>query len=91
MPLYAVDGSAVTTVEGLGSTRTSLGEVQRRIADAHGSQCGYCTPGIVVALHTFLKTHPRATAAEIEHSLDGNLCRCTGYRPILDAAKTISS
>ena len=78
MPLYAVDGSAVTTVEGLGSTRTSLGEVQRRIADAHGS-------------HTFLKTHPRATAAEIEHSLDGNLCRCTGYRPILDAAKTISS
>jgi xanthine dehydrogenase/oxidase len=63
---------------------------QERLAHSHGSQCGFCTPGIVMALYAYLRAHPEATQREIEECLDGNLCRCTGYRPILDAAKSVS-
>lgn len=90
MPLAAVDGFAVTTVEGLGNTRDGLNPVQERIANSNGSQCGFCTPGIVMALYAYLRSHPNASKEEIEDCLDGNLCRCTGYRPILDAAKTFA-
>jgi xanthine dehydrogenase/oxidase len=89
-PLCSVDMCAVVTVEGIGSTRTGLHPVQERIAALHGSQCGFCTPGIVMALYTFLRNNPHPTKAQIEESFDGNLCRCTGYRPILDAAKTFA-
>ena len=91
MPVCAVDGCAVTTVEGIGSTKSGMHPVQERIARAHGSQCGFCTPGIVMALYTLLRQNPEITAAELEEGMDGNLCRCTGYRPILDAAKTLAS
>jgi xanthine dehydrogenase/oxidase len=89
-PLCSVDSCAVVTVEGIGSTKTGLHPVQERIAALHGSQCGFCTPGIVMALYVFLRNNPTPTKEEIEESFDGNLCRCTGYRPILDAAKTFA-
>lgn len=83
-----MDGLAVTTVEGIGSTATKLHPVQERIAKSHGSQCGFCTPGIVMSMYTLLRNTPKPTAHEVEDAFQGNLCRCTGYRPILDAFKT---
>jgi hypothetical protein len=62
--------------------------IAERIAKMHGSQCGFCTPGIVMALYSFLRNHPRPTVHELEEAVDGNLCRCTGYRPLLDAIKS---
>jgi len=88
-PLASVDSCAVTTIEGIGSLRTGLHPIQKRVAEAHGSQCGFCTPGIIMALYTLFRRNPQITGAEIEENMDGNLCRCTGYRPILDAAKTL--
>jgi xanthine dehydrogenase/oxidase len=90
-PICALDGYAVTTVEGIGGMRQGLHPVQKRVSSMHGSQCGFCTPGIVMAIYTQLRSKPDSTPHEIEESLDGNLCRCTGYRPILDAAKSLSN
>ncbi|XP_069682967.1 xanthine dehydrogenase-like [Periplaneta americana] len=80
----SLHGLAVTTVEGIGSTRTKLHPVQKRIAEAHGSQCGFCTPGMVMAMYALLRNSPTPTMYQIENALRGNLCRCTGYRPILE-------
>lgn len=90
MPLCAVDGMAVTTVEGIGSTKTALHPVQERIAKSHGSQCGFCTPGIVMSMYTLLRNNPVPTHPEMESAFEGNLCRCTGYRPILEGFKTFT-
>ncbi|GAM28786.1 hypothetical protein SAMD00019534_119620 [Acytostelium subglobosum LB1] len=87
-PLCATAGCAVTTIEGLGNVKDGMHPVQQRMSDQHGSQCGFCTPGIVMALYSYLRSHPQATQHDIEESFDGNLCRCTGYRPILDAARS---
>ena len=84
-PVCALDGIAVTTVEGIGGMKQGLHPIQQRIASAHGSQCGFCTPGIVMALYAKLRADPMATPHELEESMDGNLCRCTGYRSIFDA------
>lgn len=89
MPLLAADGCDVTTVEGIGSTRAELHPVQQRMAELHASQCGFCTPGIVMALYALFLNDPKAPVALIEEAMDGNLCRCTGYRPIWDAAKSL--
>lgn len=59
--------------------------LQRSLADAHGSQCGFCTPGFVMSMYALTQTKPQPTVPDIEEALAGNLCRCTGYRPILDA------
>ncbi|DBA00719.1 TPA: hypothetical protein N0F65_001190 [Lagenidium giganteum] len=84
-PLAALDGIAVTTVEGVGSS-TNMHEIQKQIAINHGSQCGYCTPGWVMNMYELLQhENPTLTKAQIEEHFDGNLCRCTGYRPILKA------
>ncbi|KAJ2836866.1 hypothetical protein FBU31_001266 [Coemansia sp. 'formosensis'] len=88
-PLATIDGKHVITVEGLG-TSSRPHPVQERIALLHGSQCGFCTPGFVMSLYTLLRNNPNPTEHEIEECFDGNLCRCTGYRPILDAAKTFA-
>ncbi|KAJ1903315.1 hypothetical protein LPJ81_003125, partial [Coemansia sp. IMI 209127] len=88
-PLYTVDGKHVITVEGLGTAKNPH-PVQERIALLHGSQCGFCTPGFVMSLYTLLRNNPTPNEREIEECFDGNLCRCTGYRPILDAAKTFA-
>jgi len=90
-PLYAVEGCHVVTVEGIGSGRAGLHPVQERLARAHGSQCGFCTPGFVMSMYSLLRSKPEApTEEEIEEALAGNLCRCTGYRPILDAFKVFA-
>ncbi|KAI9502076.1 putative xanthine dehydrogenase HxA [Coemansia spiralis] len=88
-PLYTVDGKHIITIEGLGTSKAPH-PVQERIALLHGSQCGFCTPGFVMSLYTLLRNNPNPTELEIEECFDGNLCRCTGYRPILDAAKTFA-
>ncbi|XP_022086122.1 xanthine dehydrogenase/oxidase-like isoform X2 [Acanthaster planci] len=89
-PICSVHGMAVTTVEGIGSTKTRLHPVQERLAKAHGSQCGFCTPGIVMSMYTLLRNNPHPTMEEIESAFEGNLCRCTGYRPILQGYKTFT-
>ncbi|XP_059503012.1 aldehyde oxidase 1-like isoform X2 [Stegostoma tigrinum] len=88
-PLCMLHGAAVTTVEGIGSTRTSIHPVQEYIAKAHGSQCGFCTPGMVMSMYTLLRNNPTPSMAQLQQCLAGNLCRCTGYRPIVDAFRAI--
>uniref|UniRef100_A0A8C6N150 Aldehyde oxidase 1 n=1 Tax=Mus spicilegus TaxID=10103 RepID=A0A8C6N150_MUSSI len=87
-PICSLHGTAVTTVEGLGNTRTRLHPIQERIAKCHGTQCGFCTPGMVMSMYTLLRNHPEPTLDQLTDALGGNLCRCTGYRPIIDACKT---
>ncbi|XP_042311337.1 LOW QUALITY PROTEIN: xanthine dehydrogenase/oxidase [Sceloporus undulatus] len=89
-PLCALHHVAVTTVEGIGSTKTRLHPVQERIAKSHGSQCGFCTPGIVMSMYTLLRNQPQPKMEEIEDAFQGNLCRCTGYRPILEGYRTFA-
>lgn len=84
-PVCSVFGKAVTTVEGISGGYKRLHPVQERLARAHGSQCGYCTPGFVMAMYTLLRNRPMPTMAEVDECVQGNLCRCTGYRPILEA------
>lgn len=91
--LCSVDGCHVITIEGLGSTdKSNLHPTQSRLAELSGSQCGFCTPGMVMSLYATITSNndPPLTMQDIEESLDGNLCRCTGYRPILDSAKTFA-
>ncbi|XP_059170556.1 xanthine dehydrogenase/oxidase-like [Physella acuta] len=83
-PLCALHGISVTTIEGIGSIKTKLHPVQRMIAESHGSQCGFCTPGIIMSVYALLRNNPKPTKKQLYDALDGNLCRCTGYRPILD-------
>jgi xanthine dehydrogenase/oxidase len=89
VPLYAAEGAAVVTCEGIGTARAGLHPVQQRLAAAHGSQCGFCTPGFVMSMYALLRGRPPGAGPpgeeEVEEALAGNLCRCTGYRPILDA------
>ncbi|XP_073816384.1 xanthine dehydrogenase-like [Musca autumnalis] len=89
-PVCAIHGHAVTTVEGIGSTRTRLHPVQERLAKAHGSQCGFCTPGIVMSMYTLLRNSPQPSMKDLDLAFQGNLCRCTGYRPILEGYKTFT-
>lgn len=70
-PVCAIHGMAVTTVEGIGSTRTKLHPVQERIAKAHGSQCGFCTPGIVMSMYALLRTKPLPTMEDMEIAFQG--------------------
>lgn len=87
--LPSVDGRAVFTVEGLQRADGSLHPVQRALADCHGSQCGFCTPGFVMSLFALYKRTPDATRQQAVEALSGNLCRCTGYRPILEASQAM--
>ncbi|KAH0534856.1 xanthine dehydrogenase [Cotesia glomerata] len=89
-PVCSMHGMAVTTVEGIGSTRTKLHPVQERIAKAHGSQCGFCTPGIVMSMYALLRTVPKLSMHDLEVAFQGNLCRCTGYRPIIEGFRTFT-
>ncbi|KAF2745897.1 xanthine dehydrogenase [Sporormia fimetaria CBS 119925] len=89
-PLVSVDGKHVITVEGIGNVKNPH-PVQERIAKGNGSQCGFCTPGIVMSLYALLRNTETPSEHEVEEAFDGNLCRCTGYRPILDAAQSFSS
>jgi aerobic carbon-monoxide dehydrogenase small subunit len=85
------DGMEITTIEGL-ATDGQMHPMQQAFQDNHGLQCGYCTPGMVMAAVGLLNEHPDPTESEVRHGLEGNLCRCTGYhnivKAILAAAKT---
>ncbi len=82
-----VDGHEITTVEGLAKNTDQLHPIQQSFWEAHGLQCGYCTPGILMTLVPFLKQNPNPSEDDIRHALSGNLCRCTGYQHIVDAVK----
>lgn len=80
------DGAEITTIEGL-AANGQLHPVQEGFWECHGLQCGYCTPGMIMASVGLLKENPNPTEDQIRHGLEGNLCRCTGYQGIVDAVK----
>ena len=80
------DGRSVTTLEGLVSDAGEMHPVQQAFHAEHGLQCGFCTPGMVMAVVSLLKENPKPTEAEVRAGLEGNLCRCTGYHNIVRAA-----
>ncbi|HEX5645108.1 MAG TPA: 2Fe-2S iron-sulfur cluster-binding protein, partial [Erythrobacter sp.] len=84
--LGQIDGAELVTVEDLAQDGV-LHPVQQALVDLHGSQCGFCTPGFVMALWTLYQQGGARTRSEIADHIAGNLCRCTGYRPIIDAAR----
>ncbi|MEV6644051.1 (2Fe-2S)-binding protein [Amycolatopsis sp. NPDC051371] len=79
------DGHAVTTVEGLSSSEGSLHPVQQAFREQHGLQCGFCTPGMIMASVSLLADNPKPSRDEVRAGLEGNLCRCTGYHNIVSA------
>ncbi len=81
-----LDGKKLITVESLSQPGQPLHPVQQALVEQHGSQCGFCTPGFVMSLFALYKTQQDPNRKEIDQALSGNLCRCTGYRPIVDAA-----
>jgi len=85
----AVDGAEITTLEGLGEP-DALTPVQAAIHNHYGAQCGFCTPGMVMAVVSYLEENPKPTEAEVRLALEGNLCRCTGYHNIVKAVLAAS-
>jgi aerobic carbon-monoxide dehydrogenase small subunit len=85
--MYAVQahGHRITTVEGLARPDGQLSILQDSFCEAHGLQCGYCTPGMLIAAQALLDANPRPTEEQIRDAIGGNLCRCTGYQQIVDA------
>jgi len=81
-----VDGANITTVEGIAPSEKELHPLQQAFMDNHGLQCGYCTPGMLTTLIEFLQDNPDPTEHEVRVAISGNLCRCTGYQGIVDAA-----
>ncbi|AWI32465.1 (2Fe-2S)-binding protein [Streptomyces tirandamycinicus] len=79
------DGSEVTTVQGLGAPGDGLDPLQKAFHEKHALQCGYCTPGMIMAARDLLRENPDPTPDEVRHGLEGNLCRCTGYQNIVHA------
>jgi carbon-monoxide dehydrogenase small subunit len=88
--VLAIDavGSQVTTVEGLGA-QGELTDVQRAFVQTGAVQCGFCTPGLIVAVHDLLERRPAASELEVREAIAGNLCRCTGYGRILAAVRSV--
>jgi len=88
--LGTLDGKELITVESLATDANDLHPVQRAMVEQHGSQCGFCTPGFVMSLFALYKANPTPSRRDIDDALAGNLCRCTGYRPIVDAARAMA-
>jgi carbon-monoxide dehydrogenase small subunit len=84
------EGREITTIEGIGSP-SDLHPVQQAFHEQHGLQCGYCTPGMVMATISLLEESPSPSDEEIRHALEGNLCRCTGYVNIVKAVKAAAA
>jgi carbon-monoxide dehydrogenase small subunit len=84
------DGRRLTTIEGLGKDG-KLDPVQEAFWNEHGLQCGFCTPGMIMAVKELIAKHPKPTEEQIREGLDGNLCRCTGYQHIVNAAKAAAA
>ena len=80
------DGAEITTIEGL-APEGGLHPLQEAFWSKHGLQCGFCTPGMILASHELLRTNPNPSDVEIRHGLEGNLCRCTGYQNIVRAVR----
>ena len=80
------DGASVVTIEGLASASGALHPIQQAFRDKHALQCGFCTPGMLTTLAAFLAEQPSADEAAIRDAISGNICRCTGYESIVDAA-----
>jgi carbon-monoxide dehydrogenase small subunit len=89
-PLAAVDGAAVTTVEGL-SDGVDLAPIQQAFYDLYASQCGFCSPGMMMASTALLNHTPSASREQIMEALEGHICRCTGYVKILDAVESVAN
>jgi len=87
--MYAVqaNGHRVTTVEGLAKPEEPMSVLQDSFCEVHGLQCGYCTPGMLIAAQGLLNTNPDPTEAQIRDAIGGNLCRCTGYQQIVEAVQ----
>eukprot|EP01125_Pyxidicula_operculata_P021742 TRINITY_DN8602_c0_g1_i1.p1 TRINITY_DN8602_c0_g1~~TRINITY_DN8602_c0_g1_i1.p1 ORF type:complete len:1453 (+),score=397.51 TRINITY_DN8602_c0_g1_i1:448-4359(+) len=90
-PLAACNQAQITTVEGLGSQKSGFHPIQSTLADHDGTQCGFCSPGFVMNMYSLLTNNSTPTEEEVEKYFDGNICRCTGYRPIFSAFKTFAS
>ena len=86
-----LQGKQLILVEDLSNNNGSLHPVQKAMVDYHGSQCGFCTPGFVMSLFAMQKNYSSYNEENIKDSISGNLCRCTGYRPIVDAAKSLNN
>ena len=84
------DGASITTIEGL-ATDGQMHPMQQAFQENHGLQCGYCTPGMVLAAVSLLKEHPHPSESDVRHGLEGNLCRCTGYHNIVKAVLAAAS
>lgn len=82
-----IDGYEISTVEGLAASTDDLHPIQEAFWEAHGLQCGFCTPGILMTLVPFLAENPQPTETEIREAISGNLCRCTGYQNIVVATR----
>jgi carbon-monoxide dehydrogenase small subunit len=85
LKLKDVEGSLITTIEGLAEADGTLHPVQQAFIDAGAIQCGFCTPGMVLTAYALLKKSPHPTREQVRQALKGNLCRCTGYQQIIDA------
>jgi aerobic carbon-monoxide dehydrogenase small subunit len=83
------DGAQVTTIEGL-TPATGFHPLQEAFREKHGLQCGFCTPGMIMAAADLLSRNPNPSDEEIRHGLEGNLCRCTGYHNIVEAVKAVA-
>ena len=84
------DGSTVQTIEGLAGADGTLHPLQQAFWEKHGLQCGFCTPGMIMAAASFLRENPAPTEDEVRESLEGNLCRCTGYENIVRAVREVA-
>ncbi len=87
LPLKRIQGKKVLTIEGLKGVNGDLHPIQQSFVDAGAIQCGFCTPGMVMAVYGLLKTNPTPDRDEIRRSLRGNTCRCTGYQQIFEAVE----
>jgi carbon-monoxide dehydrogenase small subunit len=81
------DGTDVTTIEGLAADDGTLHPVQQAFHETHALQCGFCTPGMIMAVRDLLKNNPKPSEDEVREGIEGNLCRCTGYQNIVRAAQ----
>jgi carbon-monoxide dehydrogenase small subunit len=84
---WQIEGSEVETIEGI-ENDDGLSDVQEAFCDNHAMQCGYCTPGMVMTVEYLLRENPNPTEDELVEAISGNLCRCTGYQQIIDAARS---
>jgi carbon-monoxide dehydrogenase small subunit len=81
------DGSTITTIEGIAGDTNEMHPLQAAFWEQHGLQCGYCTPGMIMAAASLLNDNPHPSEEEIRHGLEGNICRCTGYHNIVKAVR----